>query len=199
MSTSAVVIRVADPDSTEDLASIRMITNEAFMADAFFKIEKYHLRFDETDVTRLISAENSVFMLASVADFPDEIVGSIHLEISYDNNLIAVGHFSAVSVASKCGRRGIGKALVRAAEEYTIATVLKRVQDETSTCTIFMEMGVINLREDLFPWYESQGYTILEPFLSNNEELTRIVLPGLQVHLILMRKVLIDTRMMRSI
>ena len=53
-----------------------------------------------------------------------------------------------------------------------------------------MEMGVINLRTDLFPWYEKQGYKILHE-IPNDEEVSRIVLPELNVYCILMRKQII--------
>jgi hypothetical protein len=51
-----------------------------------------------------------------------------------------------------------------------------------------MEMGVINVRQDLFPWYESQGYITGTEIHPNDAELTRVIIPGLDVFCILMNK-----------
>lgn len=107
-----------------------------------------------------------------------------------------VGKFSAVSVPEKFGKRGIGKALVKGVENKLIEIV--KVEQETverSTGTapavsVHVEMGVINLRTDLFPWYESQGYAIVEEIRPNDAEITRIILDDLDVCCVLMRKTL---------
>ena len=53
-----------------------------------------------------------------------------------------------------------------------------------------MEMGVINLRTDLFPWYMSQGYHIVEDCNQKNTtaEINRIVLEDMNVYLVMMKK-----------
>ncbi len=66
--------------SAENCAQILSVTNEAFMADAFFKKPEYHLRFDTKTVLDMIKEKNSSFILASF-DEPEntspEICGSI--------------------------------------------------------------------------------------------------------------------------
>ncbi len=54
-----------------------------------------------------------------------------------------------------------------------------------------MEMGVINLRTDLFPWYEKQGYKIISEIRPNDAEVTRIIRDDMDVCCILMRRVLL--------
>lgn len=64
----------------QDVATIVQISNDAFMADAFFKKPAYVLRFDEKGVANMVSnpAESGVFLLARDAD--GETVGSVHIE-----------------------------------------------------------------------------------------------------------------------
>lgn len=49
----------------EDIDSILELTNDAFMADAFFKKPKYHLRFDKETVIEMMSGSHAMFLIAS--------------------------------------------------------------------------------------------------------------------------------------
>ena len=95
---------------------------------------------------------------------------------------------------SKFSHKGIGKALVAAAEARLISEVSKSIEarkNETEIQTsIVMEMGVVNLRPDLFPWYESQGYTIEHEIKPNDPEFDKLLLDGVDAFLVLMRKIL---------
>lgn len=53
-----------------------------------------------------------------------------------------------------------------------------------------MEMGVVNVRTDLFPWYEKQGYEIIGD-VKNDSSFSELVADGLDVYCILMRKTLL--------
>ena len=53
-----------------------------------------------------------------------------------------------------------------------------------------MEMGVINQRKDLFPWYEGQGYKVIGEIRPNDAELLRICLDEVDICCVLMRKVI---------
>ena len=68
--------------------------------------------------------------------------------------------------------------------------MLEMATNAVKHTTIVMEMGVINLRKDLFPWYERQGYNVIEEIRPNDAELNRIVLDEMDVCCVLMRKVL---------
>jgi hypothetical protein len=54
-----------------------------------------------------------------------------------------------------------------------------------------MEMGVINMRTDLFPWYEKQGYIRIGEMRPHDAELTRIIADGMDVCCVKMRKILL--------
>ena len=62
----------------ENATEIVSVTNEAFIADAFFKKQEYHLRFTHVDVIGMISSPNSVFILAKQSP-ENELIGSIFL------------------------------------------------------------------------------------------------------------------------
>jgi hypothetical protein len=53
---------------------------------------------------------------------------------------------------------------------------------------VVMEMGVINMREDLFPWYEKQDYKVIGDIRPNGEEIERIKLEEMDICCVLMRK-----------
>lgn len=98
------------------------------------------------------------------------------------------GKFSAVSVPSKHGRKGLGRGLVRAAEEKLRKVSLSLSQPRQ--ISLFLEMGVINLRKDLFPWYEAQGFRVIGEIHPNDAEVERITRDEFKdkVCCILMRK-----------
>lgn len=101
-----------------------------------------------------------------------------------------------MSVPSKYGKRGIGKALVQSIESQ-LADIAQKELDallasDATICYVAldvnMEMGVINQRKDLFPWYEGQGYVVIGEIKPNDEELLRICLDECDICCILMRK-----------
>jgi GNAT superfamily N-acetyltransferase len=183
----------------EHLDAVRAVTNEAFLADAFFKKEAYHQRFTREDVDNLYSSTNANFLVA-VDTTANEVCGSIFFRWDEESDGIesesprrrkVVGHFSAVSVPERFARRGIGKLLVKAAE-LLLLRAASEGSNEQEAVDVRMEMGVINLRKDLFPWYESQGYCITKEALPHDEELARIVLDDMEVYCVLMAKQLIS-------
>ena len=106
------------------------------------------------------------------------------------------GKFSAVAVPERFARRGIGQALVKGAESLLLDIAKQQALNqqqsgETLSLEVAIEMGVINLRKDLFPWYEKQGYSVVEKIWPNDKEIEMIKLDHLDVHLVLMRKQLI--------
>jgi ribosomal protein S18 acetylase RimI-like enzyme len=189
--------------STATLADVDEIvacTNEAFMADSFFKKPDYHLRFTPEDVTRMVNGENATFLLIhSVTNGVRQLAGSAYLSWEFiPNNSEPLkyelhGKFSAVAVASKFEKRGIGKSLIAAMETHLLDTVRNQSELKDSVAIVSMEMGVINLRKDLFPWYEKQGYTVVGEIRPNDAEVSRIILDDLDVCCVLMRKVLVDS------
>ena len=200
-----ISIRPADATADSDLNDIMNVTNEAFLADTFFKKPEYHKRFTLDDVKGMINARESFFLLAidSEDSTKTKVVGSIFVVLDYDwkpaykseignpkvIRLRLTGRFSAVSVVDRCTRRGIGKKLVAAAEAYAVEYATDMMEKERrhraedvfgdptmhidTRLNVYMEMGVINARMDLFPWYQKQGYVKLHK-LPLDKEIERI-------------------------
>jgi hypothetical protein len=47
---------------------------------------------------------------------------------------------------------------------------------------------VVNVREDLFPWYERQGYSVVSQGRKKDPEFDQIVKSGMDVYCVQMRK-----------
>lgn len=74
---TAVHCRAATSEDCDDILSL---TNDAFMADAFFKKKEYHLRFDPPTVREMMEVVNSRFIVASMSiDGVETNCGSIFL------------------------------------------------------------------------------------------------------------------------
>lgn len=184
--------------SLADAEAVVEITNEAFIADTFFKKPKYHQRFDLPTVIEMINGENRMFLLAESipeAGGDKSIAGSLflHWDVRQNGSLReVVGKFSAVSVPSRFSKQGIGKALVNEAESRIreIAKNLSRDHPDPEVMTnASLQMGVINQRQDLFPWYEKQGFQITGE-IRGDPEVERIVLDDMKddIYLVLMSK-----------
>jgi ribosomal protein S18 acetylase RimI-like enzyme len=194
--------------TSKDVLSIVSCTNDAYVADAFFKKAEYHDRFTDTDVMEMISSPNTAFIVATRCSDPDKsICGSLYLQ--WESKLAEskvggpkiIGKFSAVAVSRSSQRKGVGHLLIQSAEKtvikiangemYQISNVSEiSGNDKESTVSAEITMGVINVREDLFPWYQAQGFTIEEQ-MPWDAELSRIVSESYEhVSLIRMRKTL---------
>ena len=182
----------------KDCLKIQSVVNEAFMADAFFKKEEYHLRFADGEVKTMMNATNSCWILAILNN---EIVGCIYLKwkVVYSNNDknnknntdSIHGHFSSVSVLDSMARKGIGRTLVKAAEDHVINLGKNNDSSNSNPPRITIDCGVINLREDLFKWYGNQGYVNTGEEIKDDEEVNRITLPGMMVTLVIIGKTLL--------
>lgn len=76
-----------------DVNAIVRVTNDAFMADTFFKKPEYFNRFTSSDVEELMNLENSKFLVA-VESATGNIIGSILLQWKHHNNEVALFYFS---------------------------------------------------------------------------------------------------------
>lgn len=63
-----------------DISGIVRVTNEAFLADAFFKKPQFIQRFTEEDVLCLMQGDKAAFLLAEEENSSDSIAGSIFLQ-----------------------------------------------------------------------------------------------------------------------
>ncbi len=205
--SSAVVVVLASQEreyeiivaSGEHAADIMRVTNEAYVADKFFKKPEYYDRFSLADVESMLKDPASDFLVArNVAD--GAIYGSLYITVSLNGSGESTtnhvtGLFSAVAVSPSFSRRGIGSALVQAAEKYTLAFLQKALPAEEARKSprksgkAILKMGVISARADLFKWYAAQGF-VTGPELPHTEELNLICLPDANIRLIEMSKVL---------
>lgn len=168
--------------SLSEAQQIVEVTNDAFAADMFFKKPAYYSRFALEDVQRMIQAPQSVFIVAVRGE---EVLGSLFLHWEAQGEEV-LGKFSAVSVPGRHGKQGIGKGLVQAAERRT----LQIAREAAAGCRALLQMGVINLRADLFPWYQGQGFAVIGEVRPNDPELELITLDSMRGELcmVLMQK-----------
>lgn len=144
----------------EDISSITKLLNSAYRGESSKQgwTTEAHLiagdvRTDEHNVLEVMQQPNSVF-LKYVSD-DAQLFGCVNLQ-KHDNR-IYLGMFS-VSPSLQGG--GIGKQLLKAAEEYTIQMNCKAIY-----------MMVISLRKELIDWYKRKGYVETgetKPFIEDN-------------------------------
>ncbi len=126
-------IRFAD---TADLPAIAQLINQAFSVEHFFKAGD---RITLDEVQRLF--EKGRFMLL---EENGEIQGSVHVELRGER-----AYLGLLSTNPSRQRSGIGTRLTIAAEEFA-----------RESGSRFMDLRVVNLREELPVIYEKFGYQV---------------------------------------
>lgn len=125
------VLRLARIDEAHQLATL---INAAYQKEAFFKIG------DRTDAAEVASRlEGGCFI---VADEAGDVVGCVYIAIHGEH-----GYFGMLSVDPARQGSALGRALISAAEKHCRAAGCSE-----------MELEVVNLREELIPWYGRLGY-----------------------------------------
>ncbi|MEO6397997.1 MAG: GNAT family N-acetyltransferase [Tepidiformaceae bacterium] len=145
------VVRRALPD---DATAIEEVTNEAYVVEAFFKVDAR--RTDEAEIRAKL--ESDAFLVVDGSG--ERLRGSVYVAVRESR-----GYLGMLSVAPGSQRGGLGRALITAAEEYV----------RGHGCTA-MDLTVVNLREELPAWYEKAGYRVCgaEPWPETEQaELTR--------------------------
>jgi ribosomal protein S18 acetylase RimI-like enzyme len=129
-------IRIAHED---DVQAIAALINRAFIVEAFFKIG------DRTSVENLgeLMRKGGQFLLAEDAG---GLAGCVFVKTKG-----ATGYFGMLSVDPRVQGRGLGRTLIDASEAHLRAR----------GCT-HVEIEVVNLREELPPFYEKFGYVKTE-------------------------------------
>jgi GNAT superfamily N-acetyltransferase len=117
-----------------DAEAIAEVINAAYVKEAFFKIGD---RTDPAEVAGRIGSGQ--FIVAADAG---QIVGCVYIAIHGER-----GYFGMLSVHPNSQGSSLGRALIAGAEEYCRA----------AGCSV-MELEVVNLREELIPWYGRLGY-----------------------------------------
>ncbi len=130
--TSTVPIRVAAP---VDAANITSVINSAFrIAEGFFVDG---LRISQAEVEQMLGKGS--FLLAE-AD--DKLNGCVYVELRGDRSYLGL-----LSVDPSCQKSGLGSVMMLEAENYC--------RERGSR---FMDIYIVNLREELPDFYRRRGY-----------------------------------------
>lgn len=135
------------PATEKDLQAIMSLVNSAYRGEQAkigwtheANLIKGDLRIDEKVLTRLFLNPEAVILKA--VDNNNEISGCVYLEKKVKRLYLGM-----LSVSPEKQALGIGKSLLRSAENYAIE----------KNC-IAIEMTVISARTELIEWYQRNGY-----------------------------------------
>jgi len=120
-----------------DIAEIVALTNRAFAVELFFVSGD---RTHEADV-RSRFAQGRFLVIDDPAN-PTRLIGSVYTSITNGR-----GYLGLISVDPDHQRRGISRQLVTAVDAVCLA----------AGCN-FIDLTVVNVRENLFPFYAQFGY-----------------------------------------
>jgi ribosomal protein S18 acetylase RimI-like enzyme len=136
---------IARPATLADTAELVRIVNLAYVVEA----EIFHGdRTSEPDVRARIATPNAAFLVIpddAAGAAPGALAGSVCVETRGNR-----GFFGMLAVDPNRQGRGLGRALVRAAEEYSRARGCAH-----------MDLDVVHLRRELTQFYGSLGYTVI--------------------------------------
>ncbi len=147
----------------DDVAQMTAIVNAAFAVETF-------LEGPRTDEARMAEAvQTGEFLVAE--DDERRVTGCVRVERDG-----AVGRFGMLAVDPDAQGKGIGRAMVQAAEDRCRVYGCKRV-----------DIRVLSLRPELLPFYRRLGYaeTGTEPFRA-----TRPLAGGAECHFIILTRAL---------
>jgi ribosomal protein S18 acetylase RimI-like enzyme len=125
-------VRVA---TTEDAPALAKLISLAFQVEAFFKIGD---RTNADEVRELM--RNGEFLI--LEDPPGTLAGTVYVKVAGDR-----GYFGMLAIDPALQGKGLGRALVEEAESRCRAAGCRH-----------MDIEVVNLREELPPYYRRLGY-----------------------------------------
>lgn len=132
---SAPSIRIAIPS---DIDEIVRVTNRAYVA------EQFCLKGDRTDAADVsLRMESGRFLVIDDPTRPGLLRGLVYLSVAEDR-----GDLGTLSVDPSFQGLGLAKALVTAVEDHC----------RREGCR-FLDISVVNLRKELFPFYAKLGFT----------------------------------------
>lgn len=136
---------IARPATLADTAELVRIVNLAYVVEAeIFRDD----RTSEPDVRARIATPNAAFLVIpddAAGAAPGALAGSVCVETRGNR-----GFFGMLAVDPNRQGCGLGRALVRAAEEYSRARACAH-----------MDLDVVHLRRELTRFYGSLGYTAI--------------------------------------
>jgi N-acetylglutamate synthase-like GNAT family acetyltransferase len=123
------------------------------LINAAFQVEKFFIDADRIALPQVHEyLQKGAFL---IAEEDGEIAACIYVELRGER-----GYFGLLSVDPARQRSGLGKQLIAAAEDFC----------RNSRCQ-FMDLLIVNLREELPPYYHSLGYreSGISPFTAEIE------------------------------
>ena len=129
-----------------DAAALAALINDAFIVEAFFKVGD---RTSADEIAGLMADGGEFLVLEDSrgrsrgAANAATLLGCVYLKCSGDRSYLGM-----LSIDPPMQRKGLGRQLIEAAESRARALGCR-----------FMEMHIVNLREELLPYYRSLGYT----------------------------------------
>lgn len=154
-----------------DCDSLAALINAAYRVEDFFKVGD---RTDSAEIRQLMEQQHFFVVRDEDEGANNPLRGCVYVAIDGTG-----GYFGMLSVRPGGQGRGLGRSLVTFAEDYCRA----------NGCTD-MDLIVVNLRDDLRPWYERLGYRTVGEEPWPEDQLHRVSKP---VHFVRMSKPLIDS------
>ena len=129
------------PAILADVPELVRVINLAYIVEA----DMFHgTRTTDADVHDRLARPNAVFLVVP-DDAADRLLGSVYVETCAER-----GYFGMLAVDPACQGRGVGRALVRAAEDHCRAAG-----------GVAMDLDVVDLRRELTAFYGSLGYAVV--------------------------------------
>ena len=130
------------PATLADVDALVRVINLAYLVEA----DMFHgTRTTGADVHDRLARPNAVFLVVPDDAAAGALLGSIYVETCADR-----GYFGMLAVDPACQGRGLGRALVRAAEDHCRAAG-----------SVAMDLDVVDLRRELTSFYGSLGYVVV--------------------------------------
>jgi predicted N-acetyltransferase YhbS len=123
----------------QDVPELARIINDAFIVEAFFKIGD---RTSAEEIAALMNDGGEFLVLDNVEPGTGTMSGCVYLKCTGDR-----AYFGMLSIAPPSQRQGLGRQLINAAEARARERGCRAI-----------DIHIVNLREELFPYYRRFGY-----------------------------------------
>lgn len=143
MDTTSIQFRLA---TDADVPELRRLVNSAYQQLADLGLN-FTGTYQDEKITRERMQNNDVYL----AFAKDELIGTISLEVETHKGVLPVLYLTQLAVAPKCKRQGLGRTLLRLAEEKAREKGICRLQLDTAAPATH-----------LVKLYLSQGFEIIE-------------------------------------
>lgn len=130
------------PATLADVDALVRVINLAYLVEA----DMFHgTRTTDADVHDRLARPNALFLVVHDDAADGVLLGGVYVETRADR-----GYFGMLAVDPACQGRGLGRALVRGAEDYCRAAG-----------SVAIDLDVVDLRRELTSFYGSLGYVVV--------------------------------------